>query len=226
MTRPSQIFRLCISLCLLLAGGKVWAQDSVKVKSKWIPTGLRVGYEIISPIKSNTSTHFNGWEAIAETEIHRYLAVAEIGSWARNWQADNGSTYQNDGRYWRVGADVNFLTKDKDKNVFSLGFRYARSTFNETSTLITQSEIWGDFISTRSNNNVSVGWAELTTGLRVKVWKVFWLGCTARFKFSNSITQNRDLLTTDIPGYGSTNKETTWGFGYYALFRIPLKKSK
>lgn len=224
MTRPLLIFRLCVNLFLLGMVGHAMAQDSLQQKSKWMPTLVRVGYEIISPIRAASVDNFSGWEVVAETNVYRYYPTFEMGGWSRSWEANGGSTYSNDGRYWRLGADVNFLTKDKNKNVFSLGFRYGRSTFSEDATLVIAADPWGNFITTRNNNNVSAGWAELTSGLRVKVFEYVWLGYTARFKFSNSIKQNRDLLTTDIPGYGSTAKETTWGFSYYVLVNVPFRK--
>ena len=34
--------------------------------------------------------------------------------------------YSNDGNYGRIGADVNFLTKDPDKNMFFFGYTLCR----------------------------------------------------------------------------------------------------
>ena len=80
-----------------------------------------------------------------------------------------------------------------------------------------------------SNNfyhaDVDAWWIELTTGLRVRLWKVLWLGYTGRFKFALSTDGTEEMIPHDVPGFGRTDKETTWGFNYYVMLRIPIRKA-
>ena len=61
---------------------------------------------------------------------------------------------------------------------------------------------------------------------KVKMLKFFWMGFTARYKFGLSTDAPRGLIPYDIPGYGKTFKNSTWGFNYYVMFRIPIRKDK
>ena len=53
-------------------------------------------------------------------------------------------------------------------------------------------------------------WAELTSGIKVKVWKYFWLGATARFKFGLDLDGNGPLQSYDVPGFGRNINSTTF----------------
>jgi hypothetical protein len=146
-----------------------------------------------------------------------------MGHWERIFSGDNDS-YQNSGNYMRAGIDVNFLKTDMDKNMFFIGARYAWGTFSENLTVEIDDPVWGPSIETYTNNDVKAGWLELTTGLRVKMYKFFWMGYTARYKFGLTTNESSNLLPSDVPGYGRTNKDSTWGFNYQLLFRIPVRK--
>lgn len=191
-----------------------------------MPTGIRVGVDMVSLARTEFVNSFEGFEVSVDVDMYRYYPTVEFGSSAREYAAASGSTYSNEGNFWRAGIDVNFLTKDPDKNMFFLGARYARSSYSEKATIIVTDPLWGTFNDSFENSGLSSGWAELTAGMRIKVWKIFWLGYTARFKFALSKDDNLPLLTTDVPGYGATDRPTTWGFSYYALVKIPVRKQK
>lgn len=194
------------------------------VRNKYIPTGVRVGTDVISLVKTRTQDNFNGWEVNGEMDFSRYYLALEYGKWGRDLNADSAS-YSNKGRYWRAGVDVNFLTKDPDRNVFFLGARYGRSVFSELMTVTSYDPIWGSLSDTFYHSDVKAWWLELTTGLRVRMWKFLWLGYTGRFKFALTPDSTEEMLPHDVPGFGRTDKETTWGFNYYLMIRIPVRKA-
>lgn len=192
----------------------------------FIPTGIRVGVDAVALARTEFTNSFEGFEAAFDVDLYRYYPTFEFGTSARNFLAENGSTYENDGSFWRAGIDVNFMKKDPEKNMFFLGARYARSRYSESATIITSDPIWGDFNESFQNTDLSARWFELTTGMRIKVWKIFWLGYTARFKFARKIDDTGAMLTTDVPGLGSTDRPTTWGFSYYVMVKLPVRKVK
>src|SRR6185295_6503926 len=100
------------------------------LKNKYLPTGIRLGTDVVSFIKSRSTDYFNGWEVNADVDFYRYYLTVDYGSWSRTEVLDNGD-YKNNGTYFRVGVDVNFLLKDPDRNMFFIGFRYGHSAFNE-----------------------------------------------------------------------------------------------
>lgn len=215
---------------LLPLAGFAQQSDSAKhpvdtVRNKFIPTGIRVGADLISFAKTQYVKSFSGWEANAEIDFYRYYLAMEYGTWSRTYFPDNGA-YENDGNYFRVGVDVNFLKKDPDKNVFFIGFRSAHSKFKEQFYVDVIDPLWGNQSQPYVNDNVRARWFEMTTGLRVRIWKFVGLGYTARFKFGLKTKNDSAMISSDVPGYGRTNKENTWGFNYILYFRIPLQKKR
>ena len=214
-------------LVLLLMPAVVFAQKDEPAPDTTQTTkfsGIRFGMETIGFIKSRTGSTFSGNEFMVDTDLGNYYLVTEFGNWSRNLAITDG-TYSNDGRYMRLGVDVNFLKKDPDRNMFFLGARYGRAFYDEQVTYLTRTE-YGDQEKTAVNKGIRSGWVELTTGLRVKVWKIFWVGYTARMKFSPGVPADSPLAPYDIPGYGLTFKKPWWGFSYYLMVRVPFKKDK
>lgn len=229
MMRTLSIFSLATSF-LIFCGSDLHAQngqDSVRadtIRNKYLPTGIRVGFDAISAVKTRTQGNFKGWEIQGDIDFDRYLLVLEYGNWGRNLNADS-ATYANAGNYWRAGIDVNFLTKDPDRNVFFLGARYGKSVFTESMSITTYDPIWGLLADNFYHKDVHAWWIELTAGLKVRIWKIFWMGYTGRFKFALSSDGTDEMIPHDVPGFGRTNKDTTWGFNYYLMLRIPLRKA-
>ncbi len=182
--------------------------------------------DLISIAKSHYVKSFSGWEVNAETDFYRYYLAAEYGKWSRTYFPDNGY-YTNDGNYFRVGVDVNFLKKDPERNVFFIGLRSGHASFSEYFSVDINDPLWGSALGREYvNSNMKARWLELTTGLRVRMWKFIWMGYTARFKFGLKTRGNETMLPSDVPGFGRTDKETTWGFNYNLLFRIPLQRKR
>lgn len=213
---------------LLLLGYAASAQkkesaDSVRQKLKL--TAVRVGVDIVQPIKTFASTDFSGFEAVADVELRNYYPTVEIGRWSRDVGLSNGQ-YTNTGNYWRVGVDVNLLKKDPIKNMFFAGIRYGRSTYDEQLTYTITSTIFGESDEVVENKNMKAGWLELTTGLRVRVMKNFWMGYTGRLKFLPQLQEKQQLQSYDVPGYGLTFKQPWWGFNYYLMFNFGARQRK
>jgi hypothetical protein len=203
------------------------AKDTVKIKKdprRFIPTGVRFGTDGLSIARNFYDKSFSGWEVDADVDFDRYYLALEYGSWSRNFEG-SGNTYDNDGRYFRAGIDVNFLTKDPEKNMFFFGMRYGRATFSENLDVNIEDPDFGGFTDNYHNTNLRGHWYELTTGLRVKMIGSFWMGYTARYKFGLK-TNEGEMIPSDVPGFGRTDKPSTWGFNYMLLFRIPVGKAK
>ena len=196
-------------------------RDSVTIRD-FIPTGIRVGTDVLALIRSKYDDRFSGWEINAETDVHRFFLAFEMGSWQRDLESDS-AVYANKGTYFRVGADMNFIPRDKLGNVLFLGARYGRSMFSESLTATIDDPVWGTRDVQFDTEDAGAHWLELTGGLRVKLWKVVWLGYTARYKFGLSTKGTGNMEPHDVPGYGSNEGDSTWGFSYLVLVRLPLR---
>jgi hypothetical protein len=215
---------------LVLSLSSLYAQksDTSKVKrdtirNRFLPTGLRIGTDVIALARSNFEPGFKGQELAFDVDFNRYFLAVDYGNWGRTLHGDSG-TYTSDGRYWRVGADVNFLSKDPERNMFFIGARYGQSNFSDNYNVTVVDPLWGTLTENYVNTDVSARWYELTGGIKVKIWKFFWMGYTARFKFWLKTDSTPLMLPFDVPGYGRTDKESYWGFNYYVMFRIPFRK--
>lgn len=197
--------------------------DTVKVN--YTPTGIRLGTDLLSIIMSQVDEKFNGWEVNADVDFYRYYLTVDYGYWAKQLVIDNGN-FENSGNYFRVGADVNFLLKDPDRNMVFLGYRYGQSTFDQSSTYLPNFVLTPPYGLSASDNNVKAHWMELTGGLRVKIWKMIWVGYTARFKFAPRASGYTEMSPFDIPGYGIFEKKIYWGFNYQVFIKIPFRKQE
>ena len=195
-------------------------------KNKYLPTGLRIGMDVISLIRSRDNS-FKGWAINFDTDFSRYYFTVDYGYWATNQLLGNGN-YQNAGNYIRVGADINLLLKDPDKNMFFFGLRYGISSFRESVQYKNNSYYsgFGTITGNEANNNLSGHWIELTTGLRVKIVSGFWMGYTGRLKFAPSASGGGKLTPYDMPGYGIIDETPYWGFDYQLFWRFGWRKQK
>ena len=209
-------YLLSSALVIMFIDAGAQAADSLKRIQK--PTGVRIGTDLIAIGKTIFDSPLTGWELNADVDFGRYYLALDYGASARKDSLDNGY-YENDGRYFRAGVDVNFMLSDPDKNMFFLGFRYGRSSFSENLTYETVVDDFGTIQHTLSNPAAKAGWVELVTGLRVKIWKSIWMGYTGRMKFLPNVNNNPGFETYDIPGYGKTAKSLYWGFNYQIFYK-------
>lgn len=197
---------------------------SIYSTNKFLPTGVRFGMDLVTLTRSRVKDGFDGWEVTADADFYRYLLVADYGKSSTAVQSENAS-YSNDGTYWRLGVDANFLTRDEDRNAFFLGVHYGRASYDEVMAASSADNAWGQNDISFTNTGMNANWLELNGGLKVKIWKWMWLGYTGRFKFALKYDKSQTMLPYDVPGYGRTDKQTTWGFNYYLFLRIPVRKT-
>lgn len=215
------IFSLLLVFACQLQAQVLSKKDSVA--KDFLPTGIRIGVDIINPVKDYLTKDFKGWEVQGDIDFRNYYLTAEVGNWARNVTLENGN-YTNDGNYWKAGVDVNFMKKDPDKNMFFLGFRVAHSKYDEGATYYIDSTAFGRVDKSLTNIGMKSNWMELTAGLKIKIYKGLWMGYTARIKLFPSFSKDQPLQTYDVPGYGLTFKKPWWGLNYYLMFRIPVRQ--
>ena len=199
-------------------------RDTITIRD-YIPTGIRIGTDLISLVKSQYQKDFSGWEVNADVDFRRYYLAFDYGSWSRTFESDSGN-YSNDGTYWRAGIDINFLLKDVDRNMFFVGARYGRANFSEDLSVYAYNRFTENYENLNyAHSGINARWFELTTGIRVKIWKIIWMGYTARFKFGLKHDETEKIIPADVPGYGRTYKDSYWGFNYQIFIRIPVRKS-
>jgi len=197
----------------------------------YVPTGFRVGTDLILLGKSYAK-YLRGWELNLDTDFWRYNFAVDYGFSANHFPLANkaGAVYSNSGHYVRVGADVNFLLKDPDRNRLFIGIRYARGRFGEGVAFADSVKGRGRFPDalyhySLHNDKLQARWFELVTGISLKVWKGLWMGYTARMKFAAKVSGDGVFSTFEIPGYGLKTPSIYWGFNYQVFWRFSWKKT-
>lgn len=225
-----------------LTAGNANANDTVTVerpkkpdslKEKFYLRSFRVGTDLISlgktvVMKDQASNYFSGLEVNGDADFGKYYFAVDVGTSARAYDLHYGDSgnYSNSGNYYRIGIDINLLKKDPDRNMFFFGLRFGHASYHESANLITVNHYFGAVTKNLTNNSVTATWGELVTGLRVKVWKEFWMGYTARMKFLPGVSGDTAFKSFDIPGYGRNGEGFYWGFNYQIFWRIPVAKQK
>jgi len=190
---------------------------------KFAPRFVQFNYNILRFGENLLDKPQTSQELQAELGIHKYLLVADVGF----AQTERGEdyTYQSEGNYWRVGLDANLSKAWEDGQVLAIGLRYARANHSDQ-TAFTRTVVNGDVQEFAFENaDLSSRWAELVFKMRVKVWKGLSTGYTMRYQFL-LVTQGLEgsqLQPFDIPGYGRTNRPSSFGFDYYIGWRIDFK---
>jgi len=223
-----------IIISLLLFAGPAIAQKDIvpdTVRGKYAPSGLRIGFDLISGgqaivkngIKAITQGEYREIQFSADIDFYRYFLNFEYGLFDRQWTSSDGY-YINKGSHYKIGPDVNFLHRDPDGSALFFGLRYAFANFSDESNYRTSSSYWGSGRNTIENNNISADWFEITTGLKVKLTRIIWLGYTARFQFGADNFEGKQLIPHWIPGYGRADETSSWGVDYWLIIKVPFKK--
>lgn len=192
--------------------------------NKWLPTGVRFGLDIAGPIYNLFEPTISNYEGMADIDFGKFFGVIEMGRGAYK-STDSPTSYTSSGFFYRIGADVNLTAKDAKLNSLFFGLRYATSSFNETLSGELANAGWGVNPISDEQGKASVNWVEMNIGMRVRVWKSFFMGYAIRFKLLKHNAFNEgNFETYFIPGYGVAANTSNWGFNYYVQYRIEWKK--
>ena len=237
-------FNILLIIFLVCILGDVWAQqpapaeisapadttsrqrETDTLKQKFYPRAIRFGTDILALVKSAVVSGYGAYELNADVDFGKYYLAVDRGRVQRDYTISNGGDYHMNGTYWRVGWDANLLKQDPDRNMIFLGIRYGWASFQETMSIAVKDQVFGDHTKDLVNPNVRAAWAELTGGLRIRMWNQIWMGYTARFKFAPSVKGSDAFETYEIPGYGLRAESLYWGFNYQVFYKIPFKRQK
>lgn len=194
--------------------------DSLNKSRQFIPTGIRLGAEILGPALHAFGNQLVSYEFTVDTDFSNYNFMIELGH--QQFAEKNGNVdYTMKGNFARIGPEVNFLSTDKQLNNFTFGLRYAWASFTETVIGDVVEDNWGAVpvnFDTQKNRSY---WVEMTTGLKVRLYKGLFTGYVLRFRFLRSGTQpDVPFAPYYVPGFGLADRENTWGFRYYVMYRF------
>jgi len=197
--------------------------DSTSKGSAFIPTGIRLGADLLGPALYAFDNRILSYEFTAEVDFRNFFVIFETGH-EDFAEVNSNVDYSMSGDFSRIGPEVNFLGTDKQLNSFSIGLRYAWSNFNEKVAGNVEEVNWGAVPVNFDINNRSQ-WVEITTGVKVRLWKGLFTGYIFRFRFIRTGTvPTVPFEPYYVAGYGLADRTSTWGFRYYLLYRIQWSK--
>ncbi|MGK7394888.1 MAG: DUF6048 family protein [Candidatus Cyclobacteriaceae bacterium M3_2C_046] len=202
---------------VLLSTYTSWGQ------SKFLPTGIRAGFNLSTAGKTITRDFMSQYEVTGDIDFYKYLLNLDLGTAQFNYEEDD-FTYNLSGSYFRTGIDINFVNNLPNSHALFMGARYARSFFNASVSWDPDDPYWPDQNISVEEENMRAFWFEIVGGMKVNVLYNFHLGFTARLKIARSYYGEDRLIPYRIPGYGPAEVGSMWGFDYYISYRIPFRK--
>jgi hypothetical protein len=219
-----------VFLCLgmFVRSSPAWAKTSHR------PTSIHLGMDIFRPFQykyygqKGTQYEFN-----ISTDFSNILLEGDYGWGSIYWKGCNQKTnirssYTSGGKYFRVGLNYNFLPDTPSKNKAFLGILCAASFFQDR--LVSQvaydstGQIKDVEVFSIDTNQLAVRahWFEVVAGVKVKVWKLLYVGSTICYKFGLHFNGADSHVPYDVLGWGLNNGEESFGFNLYLSLRIPF----
>ncbi len=224
------------SLALLCVSVGAYGADSTVVSNRWYK-GFFLDVDVVEPAVSLFEDQHKGANASLSVNLKNvFFPTLLVGYASYDASSDYSSyvlqpdnyTYKVKGPYFKVGLDFNMIKSTQEfKPTCYIGARYAFSCYNYDiqNVAVSQSE-WGSNATINKSSSTFAQWGEFLGGVRVPVYKRFYLGFEGCYKWSFSpktdsyINSDGTMVTinqTYAPGFGDKNG-TTWGFRYMASF--------
>ncbi len=152
----------------------------------------------------------------------RYFPIFEMG-WGISNHTDELTEqhFRTNAPYFRVGCDYNIAKDRLSGNRIYVGLRYAFSTFTYDLDGPTLTDpVWGGSVPYHFEGISSrAQWGEAVFGLEAKIWKVFHLGWSLRYRLRFAQKKSSVGQSWYIPGYGK-NDTSCWGGTFNLIFDI------
>ena len=145
--------------------------------------------------------------------------------------------YKSSAPFFRIGVDYNTMAKKKEKNSFLyVGLRYGFSHMKyDISSLAIQDPafggemgnpsqedgIWGGSVPyDHPGQKATMQWFEFVAGVRVQIYKSFYMGWAVRMKYKLSASVSEYGNPWMVPGFGKYNSNNM-GVTYSLIYKLP-----
>lgn len=216
----TSIFVLCSTL--------VVAQKNDSI-SNIKPHAIRFGIDISKPIISVFNNKNKGLELVADYQVSKNLfAAAEVG-FSDFTGTEDYLTYSAKGSYAKLGVNYNVYKNWLDmKNEIYFGIRYGYASFSNTLNAYTINQ-YGTYFNNPTItpgtqfSYLNAGWIELSTGIKVAIFKHLFLGTSVSIKKLVNSKEPTNFRNLYIPGfYRVFSNNAGIGFNYTITYSIPF----
>ncbi len=158
--------------------------------------------------------------------LNRFFPVVEVGYGSIDTTHDETDIhYKAAAPYFRVGMNYNFFYKKTHLPGFLYGgFRIGYTSFDyDVNAPAMSSPYWPlpEIPFSYKGVKTNVSWAELLGGIKVNVYKDFYMGLAMRYRIrlSQKVAENSEPWY--IPGFG-TNGSGKLGVTYSLIYKLPF----
>ena len=121
--------------------------------------------------------------------------------------------FKTNSPYFKIGCDYNFVKNWRSGNRVFAGVRYAFTSFKyDLDGPPITDPIWGGTTPFAfSNVSSNMHWGEIVFGLEAKIWGIFHLGWSVRYKMRISQKETSLGQAWYVPGYGKNDSHALGG---------------
>lgn len=190
--------------------------------------GLTVGIDVsrfFLPIWNPISGAYE--VSLSSDILKNFSIIGEMGALKTNFDEETYH-YESKGTYFRLGFQYNLLKrKPNENNTLYVGLLYGLSLYEHKADQISINDgYWGSGSGSLPTKKLTGNWAELKTGIRVEVFRNWYIGWSVRVRLYLFGQEDPVMSPYLIPGYGKGAKKMTLGMSYSVFFRIPYGKRK
>jgi len=205
--------------------------DSARRYSRYLPTGIRIGYDagkkIWSIYHQGNIDEFN-----MHINFHKHIAGFRWGRESMPYHAFR-YTFFTTGQYWKIGYSYNFYDNWPGmRNEITVGLRYGAARFDYRLTSLTRIPLSPLFSTdtvplNRTYRGLKARWLETVALVRAEIWKGLFLEIHAEGKVFLNGTPPENFGLIYIPGFYTTNiSGFGFGLGYGISYFFDLKRKK
>lgn len=196
--------------------GIQYSEAKTDTVQKPIPlfAGISVSGDVVGLAMSIFSPYGQLEAACRANLKERFFPVFEMG-WGISDHTDETTNlhYKTNAPYFRIGCDYNFANDRRSGNRILGGVRYAFTSFQydvDGPDIIDPN--WGTSTPFSFHGlNGKVHWFEVVFGLEAKIWSIFHLGWTFRYRVRLSNKMSPIGEPWYVPGYGKNDTHALGG---------------
>lgn len=221
MQIKKNILKLFFISLLISVQGHAGAQTDTTFRISGAMFGWDISRFLVhvwAPVEQNFGVSFN-----AELRDNLFLSVE--GGYLKTHFIDKNYTYDASGNFYRLGLEYNILKRAPDDNeLIYVGLLYGLSPFKQKADHVEiTNDYWGTATGSLAERQLTWNWIEFKAGIRVDLFKNFFLGWAIRAKFYLYGTPDPYMNPAFIPGYGRGINKTNFDMSYSLYYRIPYK---
>lgn len=161
------------------------------------------------------ATPYGQYEAAARVNLRgRYFPIVEVG-WgvSDNLNETTDNHFKTSAPYFRAGVDYNVAKNKRSGNRIFIGVRYGFSSFKyDMEGPDVEDEVYGTSTPFHLEGlKGNTHWGEALFGLEARVWGMFHLGWTIRYRLRFSDKASEWGSPWYVPGYGRNDSHAIGG---------------